>query len=197
MVLGAAQFRAGQAEAARASFAAAISADDRRALERSPAIVRRQAQAGDLVGALRSVASIPEASYRDRARAWVATDLAREGKPGDALEIVGAIEHAAIRATALAHVGAALLKAGDPDRALDAFRRAAAAAEATPPEAARIVSRAWAAAPRGAPEALAWARRRPAGLARAAALLGVAEGVGGYPAYFPVPGFGSPYYIPE
>jgi hypothetical protein len=132
---------------------------------------------GDLEGAQRTIAAIPEPEGRDQARLWLAVRHARDGQADAALEVAAAINDRTVRATTTAQVGMILAERGDRDRGASACRRAIEIDGTTTPDVARILAHAWAAVPGEADAALDWARRRPAADQRAAALLGAAWGL--------------------
>jgi tetratricopeptide (TPR) repeat protein len=192
--VGAVMIRCGRLEEARRLFRRALFARDiGTPINRFYAAIN-QAQGGDLEGAMRTIAAIPEAEPRNEARLRLAVHHAREGRADAALDAAGAIEDRTIRATATAQVGMILARRGDRAGGAAACRRAVDLVEPPDPEVARILANAWAAVPGEAGAALDWARRRPTPELRAAALLGAAWGLSGRPVW--VVG-ASPYVIWE
>jgi tetratricopeptide (TPR) repeat protein len=171
--------RCGNVEEARRLFRRALFARDiGTPINRSYAAIN-QAQGGDIEGALRTIAAIPEVEPRDQARLRLAVHHAREGRADAALDVAGAIEDRAIRATATAQVGMILSRRGDRARGAAACRSAVEMVESPTPEVARDLAHAWAAIPGEAGVAVEWARRRPKPEVRAEALFGAAWGLSG------------------
>jgi hypothetical protein len=192
--VGAVMVRCGQVEPARRLFRRALFARDIGTADNRWYAAINQAQGGDVDGAMRTIAVIPEAEPRDHARLRLADHHARDGRAQAALDVAAAIEDPTVRATATAQVGMILARRGDRDRGAAACRRAVEIVETPNAEVTRILAHAWAASPGEAGAALDWARRRPTPELRVAALLGAAWGLSGRP--FWVAGW-SRYVSPE
>ena len=136
--VAAVMFRCGQVEPARRLFARALFARDIGSAINRPIVARTQAQAGDMEGGLRTIASIPEAEGRDYARLWLAVQHARDGKADAALDFASAIADPSYRAAATAQVGMILAQRGDRERGAATCPRAAEIVETPTPEVARV-----------------------------------------------------------
>jgi predicted negative regulator of RcsB-dependent stress response len=192
--VGAVMARCGQVEPARELFRRALFARDINSTNRPYVAISQAREGGDVEGAMRTIAAIPEAEARDNARLRLAVHQARTDQADAALEVAAAIGDPAVRATATAQVGMILARRGDRDRGAAACRRAADMVESPTPEVARILAHAWAAAPGEAGAALDWSRRRSTPELRVAARLGAGWGLSGRPFWWVGP---SRYLSPD
>jgi hypothetical protein len=179
-VVASAQMKLGHRDAARKTFHQALEAID---LWNQRLIVQRQAQGGDVEGALenaRRLSKVPQAQSLES----IAIVQAQSGHFREALVTVQAIEPPEIRATALAQVAGEQKRAGDIAGATDTFEKAVRIAHLSAPGLFdQVVARPLYAIARSqaragdAGTALQWARREKSDRVRASAFVGIAEGM--------------------
>jgi serine protease Do len=133
--IAAAQAGAGQAEAARLTFAQALLAagaldNSHERSEALGAISVAQVQAGQLQEALRTADAIEDASHRSQALGAVAAAQAQAGQPQEALRTADAIEDASHRSAAVRAIAASVARPGRAEGARLTFAQALLAADA-------------------------------------------------------------------
>ena len=115
-----AQLAIGALDAARGSFARADFSRNTQYLPLFHKTVRKQAEAGDVTGALLTAGSMPSTKERDRVLAGVTAVQAEAGNMASALVTAGNIRNSYFRMVAMHHIGSARARDGDIDGAWDA-----------------------------------------------------------------------------
>ena len=111
------QLTLGALDAARATFARADLAKNTQYLPLFHKTVRKQAETGDVTGALLTAGAMPSGNERARALAEIAAVQAGAGNVASALVIAGSVQHSYFRMVAMRHIGCARARNGDVDGA--------------------------------------------------------------------------------